>query len=129
MVLMIDQGISSKNIVTRDSSPDMIRDGIERHRLLPCHGHVAMTFLHYEFDLSTSDSIEVTLDKQANVRLLDDVNFSLYKNGREHRYHGGLAKDSPVTLTPPRAGHWHVVIDLGGYAGRVRASARVLQGA
>jgi hypothetical protein len=36
-----------------------------------------MTFLHYEFDLSPNDVVEVTLDKQANVRLLDSLNFSL----------------------------------------------------
>jgi len=88
-----------------------------------------MNFLHYEFDLSANDTVEVTLDKQANVRLLDDVNFSLYQSGKRHRYHGGLAKTSPVRIAAPHAGHWHVVIDLGGYAGTVRASARVLQGA
>jgi len=88
-----------------------------------------MNFLHYEFDLSSDDIVEVTLDKQANVRLLDNTNFSLYKDGKQHRYHGGLAKTSPVTLAAPYAGHWHVVIDLGGYAGTVRASARVLLGA
>lgn len=86
-------------------------------------------FLHYEFDLSAHDVVEVTLDKQANVRLLNDVNFAAFRNGRQHRYHGGLAKSSPVRLAAPHGGHWHVVVDLGGYAGTVRASARVLQGA
>ena len=49
-----------------------------------------MNFLHYEFDLASDDIVEVTLDKQANVRLLDGTNFSLYKNGKQHRYYGGL---------------------------------------
>ena len=88
-----------------------------------------MNFLHYEFDLAANDAVEVTLDKQANVRLLDYANFLLYKSGKRHRYHGGLAKTSPITIEAPHAGQWHVVIDLGGYAGTVRASARVLQGA
>jgi hypothetical protein len=88
-----------------------------------------MNFLHYEFDLSNNDVVEVTLDKQANVRLLDDSNFSAYKSGKQHRYYGGLVKESPVTIAAPHAGHWNVVIDLGGYAGMVRAAARVLQGA
>ena len=88
-----------------------------------------MNFLHYEFDLAADDAVEVTLDKQANVRLLDDANFALFQQGRQHRYHGGLAKTSPITLAAPHAGHWHVVVDLGGYAGTVQASARVLQGA
>ena len=88
-----------------------------------------MNFLHYEFELSANNIVEVTLDKEANVRLLDDSNFLLYKSGEKHRYHGGLAKTSPIKLAAPHKGHWHVVIDLGGYAGTVRASARVLQGA
>ncbi len=86
-----------------------------------------MNFLHYEFDLAANDVVEVTLDKQANVRLLDDANFAAYSSGRQYHYHGGLAKLSPVRLVAPHAGHWHVVIDLGGFAGAVRASAQVLQ--
>ena len=88
-----------------------------------------MDYLHHEFDLGAGDIVEVELDSQANVRLLDEVNYDLYQQGKEHRYFGGLAKASPVRLAAPRAGHWHVVIDLGGYAGTVRAAVRVLQGA
>ncbi len=87
-----------------------------------------MNYLHYEFDLTEDDIVEVTLDKQANVRLLDSANYSLYRQGSQHRYFGGLGKESPVRLPAPHAGHWHVVIDLGGYAGSVRASAQTLRG-
>ncbi|MEX0718103.1 MAG: DUF1883 domain-containing protein [Planctomycetaceae bacterium] len=86
-----------------------------------------MNFLHYEFDLPADAVVEATLDKQANVRLMDDDNFALYQKGHRHRYFGGLAKESPVTIAAPHAGHWHLVIDLGGYPGTVRGSARVLQ--
>jgi hypothetical protein len=86
-----------------------------------------MNYLHYEFDLGGDDAVEVTLDKQANVRLLDQVNYGLYQQGKQHKYYGGLAKESPVTLKAPHSGHWHVVVDLGGYGGTVRASARVLE--
>jgi hypothetical protein len=87
-----------------------------------------MNYLHYEFDLHANDVVEVTIDKQANVRLMDEVNFLFYRDGKQHHYFGGHAKESPVQISAPRAGHWHVVIDLGGYPGTVRASARVLQG-
>lgn len=87
-----------------------------------------MNFLHYELNLKSGNIVEVTLDKQANVRLLDDINFSHYKRGERHSYFGGLAKQSPVKLKPPSPGRWHVVIDLGGYAGTVRASIKVLGG-
>jgi hypothetical protein len=87
-----------------------------------------MNFLHYDLQLGSNDIVEVTLDRQANVRLLDDVNFSKYKKGERHEYYGGLAKKSPVRLKPPSSGHWHLVIDLGGYAGTVRASVRTIKG-
>ncbi len=88
-----------------------------------------MNYLHYELELTPGDVVEVTLDKQANVRLLDEMNFSNYKRGERHTYHGGLAKESPVRLPAPHPGHWHLVIDLGGYSGTVRASVRTLGGA
>jgi hypothetical protein len=84
-----------------------------------------MNFLHSEFQLSSADVVVVTLDKQANVLLLDDSNFSDYKNGRQYTYYGGLAKQSPVRLRPPHSGHWNLVIDLGGYGGTVSASTRI----
>jgi hypothetical protein len=68
----------------------------------------------------------VILDNEANVRLLDGINFQKYRSGQEHKYYGGLAKVSPVNLKPPYGGHWHVVIDLGGYGGTVRAAVQVL---
>jgi hypothetical protein len=87
-----------------------------------------MNFLHYDLQLSSSDVVEVTLDKQANVRLMDDTNYSYYQRGAKHTYYGGLATKSPAHLRPPHSGHWHVVIDLGGYAGTVNASVRVIKG-
>jgi hypothetical protein len=86
-----------------------------------------MNYLHFEEDAGPDDIIEVTLDGQANVLLMDGVNYGHYKNGRAYHYHGGLPQVSPVQLSPPRQGHWHVVVDLGGYAGRVGASVRVLK--
>jgi hypothetical protein len=85
-----------------------------------------MGFLHSDFNIGPDDTVQVTLDKQANVLLLDDGNFSNYRGGRRFSYFGGLAKQSPVRLSPPHSGHWHVVVDLGGYAGSVRASIVLL---
>jgi Domain of unknown function (DUF1883) len=86
-----------------------------------------MNYLHYDFYLKKGESVEVTLNKRANVRLLDNSNYSKYKRGMQHKYYGGLATKSPTHLTPPHPGHWHVVIDLGGYAGTVKASARTIR--
>lgn len=89
---------------------------------------ILMNFLHYDLQLKAHQVVEVTLDKQANVRLLDDINFGRYRSGQQHTYFGGLAKVTPVRLAPPHAGRWHVVIDLGGYGGTVKASVRTLGG-
>lgn len=86
-------------------------------------------FLHYDLNLNKDDVVEVTLDRQANVRLMDSVNYQSYRSGAQHRYFGGHVKKSPVLLPAPGAGQWHLVVDLGGYPGTVRAKARVLKGA
>ena len=82
--------------------------------------------IHYDFDLGADDAVEVWLDKQAKVRMFDESNFQLFRNRQEHICYGGWATASRVLLRPPYAGHWHVVIDLGGYAGTVSASAYVV---
>ena len=84
-----------------------------------------MNFLHYEFQLKKGDVVEVKLDKQANVQLLDELNFSNYKKGKKYSHIGGLSKKLLVELSSPYKGHWHLVIDLGGHAGTVKAAVRV----
>lgn len=83
-----------------------------------------MDFLHADFRGKPNDVAIVTLDNQANVMLLDDINFSAYKQGRSFKYYGGWVCRSPVRLSPPHHGYWHLVVDLGGNVGRVRAGIR-----
>jgi len=85
-----------------------------------------VNYLHYDLNLRQGQVVEVTLDKQANVRLLDDSNYSKYKRGQRHTYYGGLTQQSPAHLSPPHPGHWNLIIDLGGYVGRVRAGVTVI---
>jgi len=88
-----------------------------------------MDFIHYDLkNLSRGEIVEVTLDHVANVLLLDASNFNSYRNGRRHSYYGGQVKRSPHQMPVPRSGHWHVVIDLGGYSGKVRSDVKVLPG-
>jgi hypothetical protein len=87
-----------------------------------------MKFGH--FDLGQLDQgrvVNVALSgTEANVLLLDDSNFRSYRTGGRHSYYGGHVTRSPVQLQVPRAGHWHVAVDLGGYSGRVDAEVTVL---
>lgn len=89
-----------------------------------------MEYLHKELDLSEGDVVEVTLaGNAANVLLLDSMNFENYRAGRAYSYHGGYVRTSPYRIQAPRPGRWHLVVDLGGAAGRVQASVRVISGA
>lgn len=83
-------------------------------------------FIHSDLGRrSRGDVVEVMLSSGANVRLLDSTNFQKYKNGRDHRYVGGLAKRSPVRLAIPSSGRWHAVVDMQGLRGSTRASITV----
>ncbi len=84
-----------------------------------------LNYLHYEFQLKKGDVVEVTLDKQANVQLLDEINFNNYKKGKSYNHIGGLSKKLTINLSSPYKGHWHLVIDLGGHAGTVKASVQI----
>ncbi len=86
-----------------------------------------MNFLHTDFHGGPNDVVLVTLDHQANVMLLDDVAFASYQSGRQFSYYGGWATNSPVQIRPPSIGHWHVVVDLAGRRGQLRAGIRVVR--
>lgn len=77
--------------------------------------------------LERGSTVVVTLDKQANVLLMDAGNYRTYSSGRggRYRYYGGLAKKSPARIGVPSSDHWYLAVDLGGYAGRVRAGVAV----
>lgn len=85
-----------------------------------------------QYDLGRLDkgaTVVVTLKgSAANVRLMDSTNFRSYKNGRKHRYVGGLAKSSPIRLSVPSNGHWYVTVDMQGLRGTVRSSVSVEPG-
>ena len=46
----------------------------------------------------------------------------------KHIYTGGLVRQSPVRLTVPTVGHWHVAIDINGIQGSngLKAGVKVL---
>jgi len=86
-----------------------------------------MRFLHYQVQAGPHAQIEVNLEgNAANVLLLDNMNFENYRRGIRYNYYGGHARHSVAILNPPYAGSWHVVVDLGGAPGTVKASVRVM---
>lgn len=87
-----------------------------------------MKFRHFDLGrLEQGRVVNIELSgTEANVLLLDDSNFRSYRAGRRHHHYGGHATRSPVQLQVPHDGHWHVTVDLGGYAGRVSAQVAVV---
>ena len=83
-----------------------------------------MEYLHQQLDLAADDLVEVALDNAANVMLLDPTNYEAYRN-HPFRYQGGYTTTSPFRINVPHAGRWHLVVDLGGGPGAVRASVAV----
>lgn len=87
-----------------------------------------MKFLHTDLGVVASGStVRVALTgNAANVRLLDDHNLARYKRGDGYQCYGGHFRQSPARITVPSTGRWHVVVDLGGYVGRVGAEVSVV---
>ncbi len=86
-----------------------------------------MQFIHTELGFrNAGDVVEVTLTAGANVRLMDSSNFNAYRSGRQHRYIGGLARQSPVRLRIPDSGTWHVAVDMQGLRGSTNVSVNVI---
>ena len=79
---------------------------------------------HYDYDLGyisfggwfqpAAVSAIVTLNYAANVMLLDDYNYRNYISGFNYSYYGGHTTSSPINLSIPTPGHWHLVVDNGG---------------
>jgi len=84
---------------------------------------------YQDYDLGWLDArrtVTVHLEgNAANVFLVDPSNLAAFKASRNYKHFGGHATKSPVQLVTPSAGHWHVVVNLGGYAGNVRTSVEV----
>ena len=87
-----------------------------------------MKFIHHDLgQCKSGEIVEINLSgSAANVRLMDSSNLQSYKNGRNHKYIGGLATKSPVRLQIPRSGRWHVAVDMTGLRGNIKSSARIL---
>ncbi len=69
------------------------------------------------FDLGTvhRDAIvTVSLEAQANVRLMTKTNFEAYRKRQFYRMLGGVAVSHRFMVTIPANGHWFLVVDVEG---------------
>jgi hypothetical protein len=84
-------------------------------------------FKHYELGgLRAGTTLEVTLSAVNNVRLMTDPHFKRFLETQPYRYIGGVTKKSPVRLTIPEDGLWHLVVDTEGHHGLAESSVKLL---
>jgi hypothetical protein len=87
-----------------------------------------MKFLKCDLGVVSKGSIvEVKLSgTEANVLLVNSLNLSSYQRGDSFSYYGGHFTKSPARIAVPSTGSWYIVVDLGGFAGSVSASVKIL---
>ena len=82
--------------------------------------------LHQYLSLQKTDKVQVNLKGQANVMIMNDENYLLYRNGDDFDYFGMLAKRSPCILGVPGAGHWHLVIEQANPTQDIMAHVQII---
>lgn len=86
--------------------------------------------MKYSYEKGTfrkGDILSIAIDRKVNIYLMDNINFSRYKNNNSFEYYGGVANNSPYNITVPRNGYWYIVIDLGGGTGILNYSINVYE--
>lgn len=82
-----------------------------------------MNFVKHDLgQLRGGEVVRVEVRERANVLLLDQHNLTRYQRRRQFSYVGGQAQRSPIALRVPTAGHWYVVLDLGGVSGTIHSN-------
>ena len=84
-----------------------------------------MKYSYKDGNFRKGDILSIAVDRKVNIYLMNDINFSKYKNNNSFEYYGGTANNSPYNITVPSTGHWYIVIDLGGGIGILNYSIRV----
>jgi hypothetical protein len=79
------------------------------------------------YDLGTvagGGTVEVTLGYAANVLILNEENYVLYKENKPRRFIGGYIERSPYRVALPEDGRWFAIIDSGSLFSKIRALVR-----
>ena len=85
-----------------------------------------MNFLDFDLKFCTGGSVSVTTLEgvESDVFLMQSHDVSRYKSSQSVKYWGGHYNKSPIRITIPHNGNWHiVVIPIGG---AVKAAVQVM---
>lgn len=90
----------------------------------------AFRYSHYDLKEQRAGTvIEIALTAIANVRLMNGSNFERFTETLKHQFLGGVAKKSPIRLTIPESGHWHLVVDMEGHNGQAESNVKIVDAA
>jgi hypothetical protein len=84
-----------------------------------------MLHKHYKVTLQKGEILQITLDKQADVLLMDEDNYNKFAVGKKYRSYGGRATRSPVQMAPPEPGRWRLVVIPAG-SGEIRVTVETI---
>ncbi len=59
-------------------------------------------------------SVEVKLERAADVFLVDSNNFQKYNSGKEFKYYGGHYTHTPVQISVSGSGRWYLIVRGAG---------------
>jgi hypothetical protein len=88
-----------------------------------------MQFLHKREYLNRGDIVLVNCSHRCNIRLMSDMDFQSFQNGRSHHYYGGHYDRLPASISVPEDGWWNVTLDLGDGRASIRHSIQFLKAA
>ncbi len=86
-----------------------------------------MNYLHYRMDAGPGALIQVKIEGKAHVRLLDLLNYYKYRVGKPYISAFVYQDTSLVQLSPPYRGEWHIIVDLDGKQGEIKAIVDVVR--
>lgn len=85
-----------------------------------------MSHIHSLEHIEGGSTVSVQCSHQINVLVMDDINYSNYKNGRRCQYYGGFYKRLPAQIVVPHTGYWNVVLALpAGHRANIQYSINI----
>jgi len=84
-----------------------------------------MEYIHYQIRAFPHNNIVVTLDKQANIKLLNSIMYERYKTGRNVKTSLEFIDSSGASFKVPYKGEWHIIVEHGNYQGEITARVDV----
>lgn len=86
-----------------------------------------MNFIEFDLKFCTAGSTSITSLEgvESDVMLMESRDVSRYTSGQSVKYWGGHYNRSPIRITIPHDGNWHILVIPTG--GAVKASVQVIK--